>query len=143
IWRQAVAILREKPPSDDPDPDRQARDAEARRQSIEQALRQKVIERDRILGLYRRGLIDDEALERQLEEIDREEQALREELARLDGDARPDTRAILEQARALLDGPLTDEIRRRILTLLIDEIVVYTEGEGRQKKARIEVQWRV
>ncbi|HEY8414375.1 MAG TPA: recombinase family protein [Thermaerobacter sp.] len=147
IWRQAVAILSGEPPGPDPEAGRPEDDRASRRQVIEDALRRKATERDRVLGLYRRGVIDDATLDRQLAEIQQEEDALRAELARLDGKQPHDSRAILARARAMLDGPLDDEARRRILQLLVDRIIIHTkitELNGRPRKEfRVEVHWRV
>ncbi|HEY8342501.1 MAG TPA: recombinase family protein [Calditerricola sp.] len=142
VWRQAVAILQGEPPGPNPEAQRDAENVAARRKALEDALRRKAVERDRILGLYRRGIVDDATLERQLAAIRQEEDSLRAELARLQGNASADNRAILDRARALLEGPLDDETRRRILQLLVDRIIVHTTIEDGRKQARVEVRWR-
>ncbi|HUE04624.1 MAG TPA: hypothetical protein VMR62_34050 [Bryobacteraceae bacterium] len=50
---------------------------------LQQALAQRDVERDRVLGLYRKGRIGAEAMERQMQETAQEESALRSEMGEL------------------------------------------------------------
>ena len=72
---------------------------------LEGSLATKITERDRILELFRKGLINENDLERQLDQIGREEAALRANIedvsARLRGVA--DGAAQLQSAEALLE----------------------------------------
>jgi hypothetical protein len=84
---------------------------------------QKSGERDRILGLFRRGRIDEATLEKQMDEIEVEAAGLRSEI---DAEARAlscaDRREQLNSAEALLaslrkrlDKPISHELKRRIV----------------------------
>ncbi|PZN01077.1 MAG: recombinase family protein [Bacillota bacterium] len=152
VWHQALHILaRTEPPGDDPLAGSGQPDTDAQRKALEDALRRKAQERDRLLGLYRRGIIDDATLERQLAEVQAEEDRLREELARLQHAGRSEEgQALLAEARRLAAerGDWDPETQRRILQLLIDRIVVHTtfrpERRGRYaKEASLEIFWRV
>src|ERR687892_251522 len=51
---------------------------EAELGKVRQVLQGKEVERERILALYRRGRIEEKALDQQLDEIDHEEKAIKE-----------------------------------------------------------------
>ena len=99
----------------------------------ERALERSKGERDTVVGLFRRGRIDEEALDRQLDELDATEARLREQLeeARAAGEGQARVRQAVEEAgsllaelRSRLDGELTWEVKRSIVELLVVGIVV-------------------
>ncbi len=108
--------------------------AEAERLAV--LLAGKERERGRILTLYRRGTIEESALDEQLAEVERERTALEGEarrVASLRDQAAAHRRdlvgvtALLKELGERLDRGLDDTARRRILELLIESITVETE----------------
>jgi site-specific DNA recombinase len=93
-------------------------------------------QRDVVVGLFRRGRIDAASLDRQLDQIDGEETALLAELgeaqARAEGMAGQAARLrtaeqLLNELHARLDEPLTWELKRQLVELLVVEIRIRTE----------------
>lgn len=121
---------------------------------VEGCLGRLAADREAMLDLYRRGLIGLPDLERQLEKSRADEAALRAR-ARAIAAGVSEREAVLAQAagaaemlerlQANLDG-LSFEERRRVVLLLVEEIRVTTEGEGRgrwaPKVANVEVVYR-
>jgi site-specific DNA recombinase len=118
-------------------------DLAARRHDLETALTQKDVERQRIMSLYRRGVVRMSDVEVQLAEVEREESALRSELEALSDFERgvEDTQARFETAEALLaslrdsvaDG-VTWEAKRDIVTQLVKEVRIEPGPSGRWHK---------
>ena len=75
---------------------------------------QKGGERDRVLGLFRRGRIDDATLDQQLDLIDAEAAGLQS------------AESLLASLRKRLDGPVPSELKRRIVEILVDTIQANT-----------------
>ena len=95
---------------------------------------QKTAERERVLALFRRGRIDDATLNRQLDQVDAEAadiqndiEAVKRELAAEDRTAQlQSAEALLETLRRRLDGPVPQELKRRIVEILVDKIEAHT-----------------
>ena len=108
-------------------------------------------ERNRVLGLYRRGRIDDETLDKQLDAIECEKEALQERILYLEselGNSKA-TEAKLESTDLLLrelgkklDGSLTWELKRRLVELLVESIRVDTYEKAGKKDGRVIVTYR-
>ncbi len=93
-------------------------------------LQQKSIERDRILGLYRKGRIDEATLDEQLGEVEKEWGALQGEIEQrtreLNGEDRrvqfQSAEGLLAILRSQLDGEISPELKRRIFESLVEKI---------------------
>jgi site-specific DNA recombinase len=93
-------------------------------------LQQKGVERERVLGLFRRGRIDDATLDQQLDQVDAEAaelqidiESLKRELAAGDRTAQLlSAEALLETLRKRLDGPVPPELKRRIVEILVEKV---------------------
>ena len=117
-----------------------------------QQLQEKGAERDRILGLYRKGRIGEDIVERQIGEIAVEEDALRVQMAELtrhlqsvDSEAAQldFTAVILDKLGARLHEELSWEARRELIESLVEQVRVDTQPEGERRVARITVIYRV
>jgi site-specific DNA recombinase len=106
---------------------------------LERALKEKSGERDAVLALYRRGRIDDAALDRQLDDIEAEEKAVRQQLeavcARIEAAGSEavqlaSAEALLRSLNGRLDGTLDAATRRQLVETLIDRINVQTDTES-------------
>ena len=119
------------------------------RRSLEIALETKAEERSRILSLFRKGRINDAALDAQLDEIATEEGSLR---IRLESarNAEPNQEvaalasvpALLEALRQKLDAGVTWTIKRQLVEVLVDGITVDTIGEGKARQAIVRVRYK-
>jgi site-specific DNA recombinase len=112
------------------------------RRSLEVALEAKAEERTRVLGLFRKGRIDDAALDSRLDEIAAEEASLRArlELARnpepeQQAEALASVPTMLEKLREKLDAGITWELKRQLVVVLVDGITIDTVGEGKAIQA--------
>lgn len=112
-------------------------------------------ERDRVVTLYRRNVIDDATLDTQLAAIAAEEETLKREETELQQRVSTATQmrqqlrtaeALLHDLNRRLDEPLTWETKRELIETLVTEIVVKTpEGTDqplREKRAEIVVRYR-
>jgi site-specific DNA recombinase len=119
---------------------------------LRQALGEKGEERDRVLSLYRKGRIGEEAVERQMQQVGQEEDMLRSELSdlsvRLEGMGTAAAqlaaaRTALERLGAQLQAePVGWESRRRVVESLVERVRVDTRGEGQKRMAIIRVTYR-
>ncbi len=97
-------------------------------------LQQKSAERERVLGLFRRGRINDAELDQQLDLIDAESAGLQAQIetatsALSAGDRSEQFRtaeALLATLRKRLDGPVPAELKRRIIEVLVESIQANT-----------------
>ena len=119
------------------------------RRSLELALETKAVERTRVLGLFRKGRIDETALDAQLDEIGAEEGSLRMRLAAArspepaqEADALASVPALLEKLRERLDAGVTWELKRQLAEVLVDGITVDTVGIGTSREAIINVRYK-
>jgi len=119
------------------------------RRSLEMTLATKAEERARVLGLFRKGRIDEPALDAQLDEIAAEEESLRTRLAAA-CDPEPEEEAaalasvpgLLEKLREKLDAGVTWEMKRQLVEVLVDGITVDTVGTGTARQAIVRVRYK-
>ena len=124
---------------------------QVQRVRLRQALAEKGAERDRVLSLYRKGRITEDAVERQMQQIAQEEDTLRGELSeltvRLEGIGTEAAqlaaaRTALETLGARLQEPLSWESRRQLVESLVEGVRVDTRGEAEERIAVITVTYR-
>ena len=91
-------------------------------------LAQRATERNRVVGLYRRGRLTDADLDAQMDEIAKEETALEAQIAELGGRITGadsiganigSAQALLAKLRKRLDEPISWELKRRLIEVLI------------------------
>lgn len=108
-------------------------------------------EKSKLLGAFRKGIIDDETLESALKEIEKDRAALevhlenlQAEMAKLENQHQQcqTTQQLLHRLNGILDGELTFEVKREIVEALVEWIRVETHGEGTKKTATIQVFYR-
>jgi len=111
----------------------------------------KADERAKVVGLYRRGRLNDVELDQQVEEIDKDAAGLAAQIEELEGKlAGTDSNgAVLEGAEALLtrlrkrlDQPLTFERKRQLVELLVGGIRIETIRNGAQRENIVTVTYR-
>lgn len=121
------------------------------RANVEAALSAKTGERDRVLDAYRKGIIESDDLEREMGKIRAETAALEEHIAYLDGQLEASSRAaeslrsaesLLLELRERLGKPLSWEMKRQLVELLVSEIRVDTDCSTKPKKVKIVVVYR-
>jgi len=129
-------------------------DEQERRQAelerFRHSLEEKTGDRERMLGLYRRGRIDDATLDQHLNLIDVEAGALLAEiemaeraLSVVDQTAQLKTaEALLATLRQRLDSPVSPELKRRIVEALVESIRVDTAECWGVAQSSIEVTYR-
>jgi site-specific DNA recombinase len=120
-----------------PDADTRASELAA----IQSALDDHEHQRDRVVGLYRRGGLDDAALDRQLAEIDCEKHRLESDASRIRAKHRDqidaersvlDATELLSELHARLDEPITWELKRELVEALVAAISAETvETDGK------------
>jgi site-specific DNA recombinase len=118
---------------------------------LESALAKKTGERDRILGLFRKGRISETDLDRQMDQIDREEAGIRANIETLASSLRgvadagahlQSTQAFLEKLRTRLDQGLSWEVKRQLIEALVGSIRIDTVEEDGTRRASIVVTYR-
>ena len=118
---------------------------------LEGLLAQKATERSRVVGLYRRGRLTEADLDAQMDEIGKEETALEAQVAELRGKiAGADSigatinsaQALLERLRKRLDEPISWELKRRLIEVLVAGVRVDTVEECGVKQSKITVTYR-
>jgi hypothetical protein len=110
----------------------------------------KITERNRILTLFRKGRINEADLDRQMDQIDREEAGLRSNIedvsARLlgvDGVGRVQSaEALLEELRGRLDAGVSWEVKRNLIEALVGIIRIDTSDENGKRCASIAITYR-
>jgi len=111
----------------------------------------KAEERSKVVGLYRRGRLNDAELDQQMQEIDRDAAGLAAQIEELEGKlaGTDSTGAVLEGAEALLtrlrkrlDQPLTFERKRQLVELLVGGIRIETIRNGAQRENVVTVTYR-
>jgi site-specific DNA recombinase len=114
-------------------------------ESAARALSTKDRERDAVLALFRKGL------DRQLEEVERERAGLQEALKDAEERLRAEEQAsehlrsaedLLRGLNARLDAPLTFELKRELVELLVDTITANTVFEDGKRDLIVEVAYR-
>ena len=118
---------------------------------LEGLLSQKATERSRVVGLYRRGRLSDADLDSQMDEIGKDEAALEAQAAELRGRiAGADSiganissaQALLAKLRKRRDQPISWEIKRRLIEVLVAGVKVETVEEDGVKRADVTVRRR-
>jgi transcriptional regulator with XRE-family HTH domain/DNA-binding transcriptional MerR regulator len=118
---------------------------------LEGLLEQKAAERNRVVGLYRRGRLTDAALDAQMDEIGKEEDALNAQIDELRGQLRGEdsvatavdsAEALLTKLRTRLDQPVSWERKRQLIEVLVAGIEVETVETCGVKQARTTVTYR-
>jgi hypothetical protein len=96
---------------------------------LKDQLQQKTAERDRMLGLFRRGRIDEAALDQQLDQVNAESAVLQSDIELITRELSAGDRTaqlqsaeeLLEMLRKRLDGPIAPELKRRIVEILVEK----------------------
>ena len=118
---------------------------------LEGLLAEKATERSRVIGLYRRGRLTETDLDAQMDEISKEETSLEIQVAELSAKiAGADTigatinsaQALLDRLRERLDEPISWELKRRLIEVLVAGIRVDTVESCGVKESRITVTYR-
>lgn len=118
---------------------------------LQELIADKANERNRVLGLFRRGRLNEKALDEQMDEIGKEETALERQLEELRGKVtRADSivgsvksaESLLAKLRKRLDEPVSWELRRQLVEILVAGIQVETLESYGVKQARVTVSYR-
>src|SRR5262249_39298261 len=113
---------------------------------------EKITERVRVLGLFRKGRINEDVLGAQMDQIEAEEAALRARIEELSARLRAvevgsvqlgSAGALLAKLRARLDGPLSWELKRQLVEKLVEGIRVDTFKENGKGRAEVTVPYRL
>ena len=114
-------------------------------------IQSKKTERDRVLALYRRGRVDDQTLDKQMDEIGVEEQVLQDRIKQLTVEMEgaksaettlASTAELLQKLNRRLDEPLSRELKRQLVELLVEEVRVDTIDPGGKRESRVTVTYR-
>jgi site-specific DNA recombinase len=118
---------------------------------LENTLRQKASERDKVVGLFRRGRIETAALDRQLDDIAKEETALRTQIELITSKLRgveagdqnlASAEALLQKLRRRLDEPISWEIKRQLIEIFVAGIRMDTIEVSGKKANAVAVTYR-
>jgi site-specific DNA recombinase len=118
---------------------------------LEELLAQKVTERNRVVGLYRRGRLTDAELDAQMDEIGKEQTSLEAEITELGGKIHAadsvagnisSAQALLAELRKRLDQPVVWEQKRRLIEVLVAGVRVDSVEEFGVKQAQTTVTYR-
>ena len=118
---------------------------------LEGLLAQKAAERNRVVGLYRRGRLTDADLDGQMDEIGRDETALDAHLSELRGKIAgtesinaniSSAEALLVKLRKRLDEPVSWEQKRHLIEVLVAGVRVDTVEDGGVRQSKITVTYR-
>jgi DNA-binding transcriptional regulator YiaG len=138
--------LRERVSMQDGERQRRRKDLD----ELKDRLQQKGAERDRVLGLFRRGRIDDATLDQQLDQINREAFGLHAAIeagttALSAGDRAAQLRSaeeLLTTLRNRLDGPIPPELKRRIVEILVERIQADTVERWGVRQSELTITYR-
>jgi transcriptional regulator with XRE-family HTH domain len=130
------------------DDDRQRHEKELA--SLKERLELKGAERDRILGLFRRGRIDEATLDQQLDAINTEAAGLRSGIDAAEQALSAEERAaqlrsaesLLGTLRIKLAGPISPELKRRIVEILVERVQADTVERWGVQQSEITVEYR-
>jgi len=156
VWADIEAFLRNPGDVLDRLRDRLSlRDDERQRQekelkSLKDRLAEKTAERDRMLGLFRRGRIDEATLDQHLETIKMEEAGLQSGIDVAERTLSAEDRAaqlgsvesLLATLRNKLAGPISFEIKRRIVETLVEKIQADSVDRLGVKQSEITIEYR-
>ena len=143
---ELVERLRERVAMQDGERQRREKDLDG----VKARFEQKAAERDRVLGLFRRGRIDDATLDQQLDQINTEAFRLHAEIeASTRALAAGDRTAQLQSAEELLaslrkrlDGPVPPELKRRIVEILVEKVQANTVERWGVPQSEIVITYR-
>jgi transcriptional regulator with XRE-family HTH domain len=143
---EIIERLRERVAAQDGERQNRQKELDALRDRVQQ----KTGEKDRVLGLFRRGRIDEATLDQQLDQIDAEASGLRRDiqtatraLSAVDRTAQLlSAEALLATLRTRLDGPIPAELRRRIVEILVEKIEANTVERWGVQQSEIVVTYR-
>jgi site-specific DNA recombinase len=157
VWSDVVAFLRNPQPVLEQLHARLESDVKGSDQTRKQMLRlegllaQKATERSRVVGLYRRGRLTDAELDAQMEEIGKEEAALETQIGELRsriagadsiGATVSSAEALLTKLRKRLDEPVSWDVKRRLIEVLVAGVQVNTFEDCGVKQTRTTVTYR-
>jgi transcriptional regulator with XRE-family HTH domain len=118
---------------------------------LERLLAQKAAERSRVVGLFRRGRLTETDLDAQMDEVGKEEAALEAQVAELQsriagaesiGTTVSSAEALLAKLRTRLDEPVSWEMKRRLIEVLVAGVRVETVEECGVKQTKTTVTYR-
>src|SRR6185437_8577432 len=118
--------------------------------NLRACLEDKGNERERVLGLYRRGRIDDTTLDQQLEQVDREKAGLQVEIETAIRELSTENRThqlqtaeqLLMALRKRLDGPIPLNLKRRVAEALVAGIVANTVERHGVRESELAITYR-
>ena len=108
-------------------------------------------ERDKVVGLYRKGMLNDAELARQLDEIDKESAGLASQIEELElkqggvdtnAAAVENAETLLTRLRDRLDQPMTYERKRQLVGLLVGGIRIDTIRTDEKRENVVTVTYR-
>jgi site-specific DNA recombinase len=113
-------------------------------------LEEKAAERDRMLGLFRRGRIDDATLDQHLNLIDAETAGLQAEIEVAGRALSPEDRAaqlssaesLLATLRKRLAAPISEDLKRRIVEVLVEKVMANTVERWGVQQSEITITYR-
>jgi site-specific DNA recombinase len=143
---EVIERLKQRLAAQDGDRPRKEKELEG----LQERLRDKTAERDRVLGLFRRGRIDDATLDQQFDVIDAEAGGLQAEI-----DMRAGALSAVDQASQLrcaeellaalrkrLDAPIAPEIKRRIVETLVERVQANTVEKWGVQQSELVITYR-
>ena len=130
------------------DEDRKRQEKELK--SLMGRLEQKTSERERILGLFRRGRIDEATLDRQLDAINTEAAGLQSGIEAAERALSAEDRAaqlrsaesLLSTLRTKLARAISPELKRRIVEILVEKVVANTVERFGVQQSEITIEYR-
>ena len=111
----------------------------------------KAEERNKVVGLYRRGRLNDAELDQQVEEVDKDAAGLAAQIEEMEaklggtdsnGAVLEGAEALLTRLRKRLDQPLTFERKRQLVELLVGGIRIETIRDGAKRENVVTVSYR-
>ena len=118
---------------------------------LEGLLAQKATERNRVVGLFRRGRLTDAELDTQMDEIAKDAEALQVQVDEIRlkmlgcqsiGNSIDTTQTLLSRLRKRLDEPVCWELKRRLIEILVSRVEVRTFERDGVKQCEITVTYR-
>ena len=118
--------------------------------ALRERLEQKTAERDRMLGLFRRGRIDEGTLDQHLEQINSESASLQSGIEADERALSAEDRAaqlrsaesLLATLRTKLAGPISPDLKRRIVEILVERVVANTVERFGAQQSEITIEYR-
>lgn len=117
---------------------------------LKRNIKEKESEKQSILDLFRKKLIDAKDVEQQLEKIHEEKENLQRSLDELEESLNSEseltkkfnsTKELLKDLKGKIDGDVTFEVKRNIIKTLVKKIIIKTNSEGRNKSASVEIKY--